>query len=140
MQRIVLALFAVTLALPCAVATAQREKQGLPVWDPNTVRTVKMTVVGITSGRRADVVFLKVKDATGEHLLMLGPKATVDPGLMRIPASTEVEVTASVVKRGKRDRRLFLASVVKVHDKVYRIRDDQGRLVDKNGQPIAPSQ
>ena len=131
MRRFVVALCAIALvAAPGSLASAQKVKKNPePKWDPNTVKTMKVVVMGVTASRQGDLVFLRVKDDAGEHLVMLGPKTSLDPSLGRIPASTEAEITASAIKRGKKKRELLLASVVKIKDKVYKIRDDQGQFV-----------
>jgi hypothetical protein len=136
MRGIVLALCAVAIIACPAFSEAQKatRKNPEPQWDPKTVKTLKVVVMGVTSSRSGDLVFLRVKDDAGEHLVMLGPKGALDPALARIPASTEAEITASAVKRGKKSRELLLASVVKVKDKVFRIRDDQGQLIDKTAK------
>ena len=138
MKRVVLALCAVSIIAFPAFAHAQKAKRNPePQWDPKTVKTFKVVVMGVTSSRQGDLVFLRVKDDGGEHLLMLGPKASLDPALARMAASTEAEVTVSAVKRGKKSRELLLASVIKVKDKVYRIRDDQGQFLEKASPPTA---
>ena len=139
MKRVVLALCAIALIVcPGTFANAQKVKKNPePQWDPKTVKTLKVVVMGVTASRQGDIIFLRVKDDAGEHLLMLGPKSSLDPSLARIAASTEAEVTASAVKRGKKQRELLLASVIKVKDKVYRLRDDQGQFLEKGSPPAA---
>ena len=140
MRRILIALCAIALVSASgSIASAQRAKKNPePKWDPSTVKTLKVVVMGVTASRQGDLVFLRVKDEAGEHLVMLGPKASVDPVLTRIPASTEAEITASAVKRGKRKRELLLASVVKVKDKVYKLRDEQGQFLEKKTSDAPP--
>ena len=141
MKRVALVLCIIAVIACPALAHAQKvkKKNPEPEWDPKTVKTFKVVVMGVTASRTGELVFLRVKDDGGEHLVMLGPKPTLDPALARMPASTEAEITASVVRRGKKSRELLLASIVKVKDKVYRLRDEQGQFLEK-GPPAAKKQ
>ena len=51
-----------------------------------------------------------------------------------LAAATPIEVTGSKVKGRERD--LILASKVKVGDKEYVVRNEQGQLLGKDGQPV----
>src|SRR5262249_18317110 len=123
MKRVALVLCIIAVVACPALAHAQKAKtkNPEPEWDPKTVKTFKVVVMGVTASRTGELAFLRVKDDGGEHLVMLGPKASLDPALARMPASTEAEITASVVRRGKKSRELLLASVAKGKDKGYRL-------------------
>jgi hypothetical protein len=136
MQRFVLAIAAITFVLSPTLVRAQQDAE-LPVWDPSTVRTLKASVLGMMTTRR-DLLVLRVKDDAGNHRVMLGPKSNLDPALTKLAAATEVEITGSVVKRGPKQRELYLAQTVKVGDKVYKVRDEQGKLLTKSGSPAPP--
>jgi hypothetical protein len=106
----------------------------MPQWDPNTVQTVKGTVAGTRAGGQVEMIVVALKADTGEsHVVMLGPKQVLDPALAALAAATPIEVTGSRVKGPQRE--LILASKVKVGDKEYTVRNEQGQLLDKDGQP-----
>ena len=109
--------------------------QALPPWDPSTVQTVKGTVaVEKAMAPRAGAFVIGVKTENGTELVFLGPQQTLDPALASLSLNTPVEVTGSKVKGPQRE--LILASKVKVGDKEYTLRDDQGQLLGKDGQPL----
>ncbi|HYB40530.1 MAG TPA: hypothetical protein VEL75_02105 [Candidatus Methylomirabilis sp.] len=140
MQQIALALAVVALVFAGQVGAAgAQEKDKIPAWDPNTVKTMKFSAMGLTTSHHGELFFLKVKDSTGNHLVMLGPKSVVDNDMAKIPLSTEIEVTASVVTRGKGHRRTFLAQTIRVKDTVYRFRDDKGEFLDKPSKSSVPA-
>lgn len=129
--------------IPTGAASAQAPKPGagrLPAWDPATVETFSGTVVKEAEvGQRVEVSVIAVKAPDGVRTVLLGPKQTLDPALASIAPSTPVEVTASKVK-SQSDRTIFLASAVKLSGKEYRLRDAEGRLLGKDGQPLGRKQ
>jgi len=117
--------------------TAQRAggAQTMPQWDSSTVQTMKGTVEGTRQGGQVEMIIVMLKADTGEsHVVMLGPKQVLDPGLASLATATPIEVTGSKVKGPQRE--LILASKVKVGGKEYAVRNDQGQLLDKDGQPV----
>jgi hypothetical protein len=107
----------------------------MPQWDSSTVQTVKGTVDATRQGGQVEMIVVMLKGDTGEsHVVMLAPKQVLDPALASLATATPIEVTGSKVKGPQRD--LILASKVKVGGKEYAVRNDQGQLLDKDGQPV----
>jgi hypothetical protein len=144
MQKVVRAavgvLAAISLVLLSTAAPAQQGRQrGQALrWDPNTVQTVKGTVTAEKAMGRLDVVVMVLKTDTETILVALGPKQGLDPALIDLPASTAIEVTGSRVK--PKDREMILASKVIVNAKTYILRNADGQLLGKDGQPLRRQQ
>jgi hypothetical protein len=140
MMRLRFVVPAVLLALTATLAAAQTApRQQRPTWDASTVTTVKGTVAQSREVGRVEFVMLAVKTDAGPQLVLLGPETALDPSLAKLAQGTEVEVTGSKTKmttRQEREHDVILASVVKVGGKEYRVRNDQGQLVDKDGKVL----
>jgi hypothetical protein len=109
--------------------------QQVPPWDPSTVQTVKGTVASEQArGPRSDIFVVVLKTENGNEFVVLGPQQILDPALASLIPDTPVEVTGSKVKGKRRD--FILASRVKVGDREYMLRNDQGQLLGKDGQPV----
>lgn len=139
MHKVMIAVAALFFLLSGDTTWAQQAppagKQQMPQWNPSTVQTVKGTVTGTRQGGRVDMIVVQVKPDTGEAaVVMLGPKQVIDPALASLAAETPIEVTGSKVKA--RDREVIMASKVKVGGKEYTLRNDQGQLLGKDGQPV----
>jgi hypothetical protein len=139
MMQFRLSIPAVLLAVTATLAVAQtapRQQQQRPTWDASTITTVKGTVSQSREVGRVELVMLMVKTEAGPQMVLLGPEAALDPSVAKLAQGTEVEVTGSKVKmtRQEREHDVILASMVKAGGKEYRIRNDQGQLVDKDGK------
>ena len=140
-RAVVGVLMAASLVLLSTVAMAQqgRQREQALRWDPNTIQTVKGTVAKEKEmGGRLDLVVVAIKTDAGVVLVALGPKQILDPALIDLPASTKIEVTGSKVK--PKDREMILASKVIVNDKEYILRNAEGQLLGKSGQPLGGRQ
>lgn len=116
-------------------APRQGGARAMPKWDSSTVQTVKGTVASTREGGQVEMIVIALKADTGEsHLVMLGPKQVIDPALASLATATPIEVTGSKVKGPQRE--FILASKVKVGDKEYAVRNDQGQILGKDGQPV----
>lgn len=133
-------LAAISLVLLSTAAPAQQGGQrGQALrWDPNTVQTVKGTITAEKTMGRVDMVVVALKTEAGPVLVALGPKQGLDPALIDLPVSTEMEVTGSRVK--PKDREMILASKVIVNAKTYILRNADGQLLGKDGQPLRRQQ
>jgi hypothetical protein len=132
---------ATTLALMGTLAGAQgkKERRALPTWDPKTVITIKGTVDAVTDIGRQEFVAIGVKTDTGGIPVLLNFDKELDPALSKLSRGTAVEVTGSKTKInvGKQKQAdVILAQTVKVDGKEYKLRNDQGQLLAKNGQPL----
>jgi hypothetical protein len=138
MRRIAAAVvtFTVLASLP---ALAQERQRAMPAWDPNTVETVKGTVARSREMGRAELVVIAVKTDKESVLVALAPRGMLDASLAELKQDTAVEVTGSRVK-GQQQREFLLASKVKVGDKEYKLRNDKGELLGKDGQPLRQRQ
>jgi hypothetical protein len=131
MKRVCSAVLAFAVVLSAALAVAQGR---MPAWNPGTVETFKGTVAGEMDLGRFNMHVIAVKTDGGNRPVVLGPKQMIDPALAALAPPAEVEVTASKVKGPERE--LYLASVVKAGGKEYRLRDEQGHLLGKDGKPL----
>ncbi|MBI4635626.1 MAG: hypothetical protein HY727_04690 [Candidatus Rokubacteria bacterium] len=99
---------------------------------------VGVSISGTVAGKReigqAKVVMVNLKTDSGQIAVMLAPKNLLDPGLTEMKGSDSVEVTGSKVKHNERD--VILAKTVKVGDKEYTLRKDEGQVLGKDGNPI----
>jgi hypothetical protein len=99
---------------------------------------VKGTVTAEKTMGRLDMVVVALKTDAGTMLVALGPKQALDPALIDLPASTAIEVTGSRVK--PKDREMIMASKVIVNAKTYVLRNADGQLLGKDGQPLRRQQ
>jgi hypothetical protein len=136
-----LTLLMVLVTVGCATAQVGQGRRGaagaqqIPAWDPSTVQTLRGTVTSEKAGGpRSDVFVIFLKTETGNEVVFLGPQQFLDPALATLGPDTPVEVTGSKVKGKQRD--FILASRVKVGDREYLLRNDQGQLLGKDGQPV----
>jgi hypothetical protein len=136
-----LTLLMALVTVGCATAQEGQGRQGaagaqqIPPWDPSTVQTVRGTVTSEQArGPRSNVFLISLKTETGNEVVFLGPQQILDPALTRLSPDTPVEVTGSKVKGKQRD--FILASRVKVGDREYMLRNDQGQFLGKDGQPL----
>ncbi len=127
------AVVSVVLALTAIPALAQGMLA--PKWNPAAVETFKGTITAERDLGRLELHVLAVKTDSGNRLVVLGPKQVLDPALAALAQGAAVEVTGSKTK-GEQGREFYLASVVKAGGKEYRIRNDQGQLLGKDGQPL----
>jgi len=123
---------AAVIALSATGAMAQGQR--MPAWNSSTVETFKGTITTDKDVGRAEMHIILVKTDGGNRTVVLGPKARLDPALAALAPPAEVEVTGSKVK-GARGGDLYLASLVKAGGKDYKLRDEQGRMLGKDGQP-----
>ena len=80
---------------------------------------------------------LAIKTDAGPQLCSSPRRACSIPPRQGRPGA-EIEVTGSKVKMTgqQQERDVILASLVKTGGKEYRIRNDQGQIVDKDGKPL----
>jgi hypothetical protein len=135
-----LTLLMVLVIVGCAAAQMGQGRRGaggqqMPPWDPSTVQTVKGTVASEKAmGPQSNVSVIFLKTETGNEVVVLGPQQILDPALASLGPDTPVEVTGSKVKGKQRD--FILASRVKVGDREYTLRNDQGQFLGRDGQPL----
>jgi hypothetical protein len=122
------------LVIHASAAMAQRGGD-FPRWDSATVQSFSGTVLKEKdTGRGADFYYIVVKTDGDRRVVVLGPQKSLDPSLTSLAAATAVDVTGSKVEwKGKP---IYLASLVRVAGKEYRLRDEQGRLLAADGQPL----
>ncbi|MBI4513712.1 MAG: hypothetical protein HY702_06325 [Gemmatimonadetes bacterium] len=169
MQRAVTAVVATLFVLCASGAFAQEKSREerqrgsrVPAWDPKTVTTVIGAVVAPSSadrggrqgdrqgraerqreprggrqGGRQQPVMLQLKTDSGNVWVLLGPRDVVDSKLASLPESKTVEVTGSKVAQRGRD--VILAATVKVDGNEYKIRNEEGELLDKDGNIVSES-
>jgi hypothetical protein len=135
----------VAIAMSSASASAQAPpvprpprltEATIPRFDPSTVQTFSGTVL-IEEGTQSRVELQVMLVRAGRQdirTVVLGPRRLLDPALTKVAAKTAVEVTASMVT--KDGQPFYLASSVKIADKQYKVRDEQGHLLSKDGKPI----
>ena len=124
------------LMLCASTAMAQRPAGDVPRWDPATVQSFSGTVLKEKdTGRGADFYYILVKTTDGDRrIVVLGPQKSLEATLTSLAPSTPVDVTGS--KAEWKGKPIYLASLVRVAGKEYRLRDDQGRLLAADGQPL----
>jgi hypothetical protein len=134
-RRSVLTTALFMLMLCASVAMAQPRGGDFPRWDPATVQSFSGTVLKEKdTGRGADFYYIFLKTDGDRRTVVLGPQKSLDPSLTSLAPATAVDVTGSKVEwKGKP---IYLASLVRVGGKEYRLRDDQGRLLAADGQPL----
>ena len=123
------------VALVVLFASGALAQGRMPAWDPATVETFKGVVTTDKDMGKFDVHMIAVKTDSGSRIVMLGPKAALDPAVAALAPPADVEVTASKVK-GKQGKEFYLASVVKTGGKDYKLRDGQGQMLGKDGKPL----
>jgi hypothetical protein len=134
MRHLCAAVVTVVVALSATPSLAQGMLKP-PAWNPATIETFKGAIAAERDVGRFDLHVIAVRTDSGNRLVLLGPKELLDPALVALAPGAVVEVTASKAK-GERGRDFYLASVVKAGGKEYRVRNDQGQFVGKDGQPL----
>lgn len=99
------------------------------MYDPAKAETVQGEVTAVEKigggGRRGPGIGLRLKTASGELVVHLGPQWYIEQqGEVRIKAGDSVEVTGVKISRGGPD--IFLAGEVKKGEDVLKLRDESG--------------